>query len=273
MIIGLVVAFNLKGVGHNEFGYGPSRILRDVPGGRCGHCIRARPLSLLVKRWFASDDVDVRSECVLLSLALLMPYLWGVFLVIAEASSRFRTPSELTPGFLMSVLIIAYSIQKYRLFSILPVSEDRSGIIGAKEADGPARVVICCSRRTRADGMFETLLSQVSNGVEGLIITRTYPDDLRERYGLKRTPVIWLSSQPGQDRVDPTNISILEHTIIEFLKIGHRTVVAIEGLEYLISNNGTIKVLRMLYGLRDEILMSESRMIVTLDPAVLERGN
>jgi hypothetical protein len=47
-------------------------------------------------------------------------------------------------------------------------------------------------------------------------------------------------------------------------------VVAIDGLEYLISNNGPGKVLRLLYGLRDEILISQSRMLVTLDPDVLD---
>jgi hypothetical protein len=198
-----------------------------------------------------------------------MPYLWGVFLLAME-ELQVKAPFELSPGFLISTLIITYSIRRQGLFTLLPVSEDRSDIIGAKEAAILPVGSYLLYEETKADGMFETLLSQVSNGVEGLIVTRTYPEDLREKYGLKRTPVIWLCSQPGQDRVDPTNLSILEHNIIEFLKVGHNTVVAIDGLEYLISNNGVMRVLRMLYGLRDEILMNESRMIVTLDPAVLD---
>ena len=183
---------------------------------------------------------------------------------------QYRRPRDLSPGFFISSLIIAYSIYRHRFFIIVPVSEDSASHHRGKEAAVLPSGSYLLFEEEKADGMYETLLSQVSNGVEGLIITRTYPEDLREKYGLKRTPVIWLSSQPGQDRVDPTNLSILEHTIIEFLKVGHNTVVAIDGLEYLISNNGATKVLRMLYGLRDEILMNESRMIVTIDPAVLD---
>ena len=269
VIIGLIVAFNLKTVGHNEFGYGPARSYETVLAVVVVTFFAAATLSLLVKRWFASDDLMLRSECILLSLAVLMPYLWGVFLLALE-ELQVKAPFELSPGFLVSTLIIADSIKRHGLFTLLPVSEDRSGIIGAKEAAVLPIGSYLLYEETKADGMFETLLSQVSNGVEGLIVTRTYPEDLREKYGLKRTPVIWLCSQPGQDRVDPTNLSILEHNIIEFLKVGHNTVVAIDGLEYLISNNGVTRVLRMLYGLRDEILMNESRMIVTLDPAVLD---
>ena len=267
--VGLAVAINMKGVGHNQFGYGPPRNYDTIIALAAATVFAAASLSLLARRWLASKDQMMRSECVLLSLAVLMPYLWGIVLEFLRFL-QIQIPSELSPGFLASVLIIAYSIHRYQLFTIMPVSEDRTSIIGAKEGTVLQEGSYMLFEETRADGMFETLLSQVSNGVEGLIVTRTYPDDLRARYGLKRTPVIWLSSLPGQDHVDPANISILEHTIIEFLKTGHRTVVAIDGLEYLISNNGTSKVLRMLYDLRDEVLMNQSRMIVTLDPEVLE---
>jgi hypothetical protein len=200
---------------------------------------------------------------------VLMPYLWGIVLMVLKLV-QIKVPSELSPGFMVSLLILAFSIYRHRLFTVVPVAEDRSAIKGAKYAAALLPGSYLLYEEAKADGMYESLLSQISNGVEGLIVTRTYPQDLREKHGLIRTPVIWLTSQPGQDCVDPTNLSILEHTIIEFLKVGHNTVVAIDGLEYLISNNGATKVLRMLYDLRDEILMNESRLMVTLDPAVLD---
>lgn len=269
LMIGLVVAYNLGSLEHNHFGYG----LPVSPGSFTTLAVvaifTAATLSLLVRRWFQSEDEMMRSECLLLSLAVVMPYLWGV-LIFVLILYNVNLPSELSPGFFVSIVIIAFSIYRHRLFTVVPVSEDRTSIIGAKEEGLLPAGSYLLFEETRAEGMYETLLSQVSNGVEGLIVTRTYPEDLRDKYGLKRTPVIWLCSQPGPDCVDPTNLSILEHTIVEFLKVGHNTVVAIDGLEYLISNNGSSKVLRMLYGLRDEIMMSQSRMILTLDPGVLD---
>ena len=269
VMIAVVVALNLKTVGHNEFGYGPPRTYDTIVALGVVTAFVAAAVSLMVRRWFSSDDEMVRSECVLLCMAVLMPYLWGAVLEFLRFIN-IRIPSELSPGFLVSILIITTSIYRHRLFTVVPVPEDRTGIKGAKDSALLVPGTYLLFEETKADGMYESLLSQISNGVEGLIVTRTYPEDLREKYGLKRTPVIWLCSQPGQDHIDPTNLSILEHTVIEFLKAGHNTVVAIDGLEYLISNNGSSKVLRMLYDLRDEILMNRSRMIVTLDPTVID---
>ena len=269
LLIGLVVAYGVKVVDHGAFGYGLPISWESAMTLAVVSLFGATTISLLVRRWYLTDDVSVRNECLLLSLAVMMPYLWGLFLLILNLYD-FNTPSELSPGFSVSIVIIALSIYRHRMFTVVPVSEDRTGIKGAKEAAVLPSGSYLLFEEAKADGMFESLLSQVSNGVDGLIVTRTYPEDLREKHGLKRTPVIWLCSQPGQDWIDPTNLSILEHTIVEFLKMGQNTVVAIDGLEYLISNNGTTKVLRMLYGLRDEILMNGSRMLVTLDPEVLD---
>lgn len=269
VIIGLVVALNLKTIEHNEFGYGPSRTYDTVLAIGVATVYAAAAVSLMVKRYFVTKDEIVRSECVLLSLAVLMPYLWGVVLELLRLLN-INIPGDLSPGFFISLLIIGFSIYRHRFFIIVPVSEDRASLKGAKDSTQLSPGSYLLFEETKADGMYESLLSQVSNGLEGLIVTRTYPEVLREKYGLKRTPVIWLSSQPGHDRIDPTNLSILEHTVVEFLKAGHNTIVAIDGLEYLISNNGSAKVLRMLYDLRDEILMNESRMIVTFDPSVLD---
>ena len=269
VMVGLVVAYNLSSLAHNQYGYGLPVSLGSLMTLVVVAIFTASTLSLLVRRWFQSEDELVRSECLLLSLTVLMPYIWGLLIFLLKLYN-VNMPSELSPGFFVSIVRIGLSIYRHRLFTVVPVSEDRTSIIGAGEEGMLPTGSYLLFEETRADGMYETLLSQVSNGVEGLIVTRTYPGDLRDKYGLKRTPVIWLCSQPGQDCVDPTNLSILEHTIVEFLKVGHNTVVAIDGLEYLISNNGSSKVLRLLYGLRDEIMMSRSRMILTLDPGVLD---
>lgn len=38
----------------------------------------------------------------------------------------------------------------------------------------------------------EIFLDLVTHSVHGLYITRTIPQRIRERYGLKKTPIIWL---------------------------------------------------------------------------------
>jgi uncharacterized membrane protein YhaH (DUF805 family) len=269
LFIALVVAYSQNNVEAGPFGYGLPETLQSLAALVVIAVLAAATLALLVRRWFQSNDEMVRNECLLLSLAVMMPYLWSLIVFVLNLFS-LGAPTDLSPGLFISIVIIAFSVRRHNLFTVVPVSEDKTGIIGARSGAVLDAGTSLLFEETKSEGMYETLLSQVSDGVEGLIVTRTYPDDLREKYGLKRTPVIWLSSQPGHDNVDPANLSILEHTVIEFLKMGHDTVVAIDGLEYLISNNGPNRVLRMLYGLRDEILMNRSRMIVTMDPGILD---
>lgn len=269
LFIALVVAYSQDNVQAGPFGYGLPESLQSLAALAVIAALAAATLSLLVHRWIMSNDEVVRNECLLLSLAVSMPYLWSLIVFVLNLFD-VGAPIDLSPGLFASVAIMAFSVRRHNLFTVQPVSEDRAGIIGARSGAVLDAGTSLLFEQSRGDGMYAALLSQVSDGIEGLIITRTYPEDLRERYGLKRTPVIWLSSQPGHDRVDPTNLSILEHTVVEFLKMGHDTVVAIDGLEYLISNNGSNRVLRMLYGLRDEVLMNRSRMIVTLDPGIMD---
>jgi hypothetical protein len=269
LFIALVVAYSQDSVEASRFGYGVPETPQSLAALAVIAVLAAATLSLLVRRWIQSNDELVRNECLLLSLAVAMPYLWGLIVFVLNLFD-LGAPSDLSLGLFVSISIMAFSVRRHQLFTVVPVSEDSAGIIGAKPGAVLDAGTSLLFEEARADGMYETLLSHVSNGMEGLIVTRTYPEDLREKYGLKRTPVIWLTSQPGHDHVDPANLSILEHTVIEFLKMGHNTVVAIDGLEYLISNNGPTRVLRMLYGLRDEIMMNQSRMIVTLDPGVLD---
>ncbi len=82
--------------------------------------------------------------------------------------------------------------------------------------------------------------------------------------------MIWLATQPGPDRVDPTSLSILQHTIVDFLQKGPPSVILLDGLEYLMSENQSEKVLRFVYTLRDLVTVSNSQLLVSLDPEVLE---
>ncbi len=111
----------------------------------------------------------------------------------------------------------------------------------------------------------------VSIGLEGLCITRTHPDKMRERYDIK-TPIIWLSrSKDYAERVDPTDLISLAHTIREFIGKGSKSVVLLEGLEYLITQNSFDDVLKLVQSLNDSIAPSKSRLIVPFNPGVLEQ--
>ncbi len=129
------------------------------------------------------------------------------------------------------------------------------------------------------EGMYNALLNRMVEGLLAPIISRTHPDQLRSRYELTRTPFLWLAETPGPNNVHPGNLQMLTHMTTEFLRKGP-SLVAIDGLEYLLVNNDITRVLKFLGQLRDMAVVEGAILLVTVDPmalserqrAILERG-
>ena len=62
---------------------------------------------------------------------------------------------------------------------------------------------------------------------------------------------------------------MLHMAIMDFLKVNQRGIITLEGVEYLISNNGFDPILRLLHALNDKITVSDSLMLVTMDEQTL----
>jgi hypothetical protein len=69
--------------------------------------------------------------------------------------------------------------------------------------------------------------------------------------------------------VDPASLSILQHTVVDFLQKGSTSVILLDGLEYLVSENQVDKVLRFIYTVHDAVVISGSKFIVPVDPDIL----
>lgn len=116
----------------------------------------------------------------------------------------------------------------------------------------------------------EVFVTLVTHGAQGLYVTRRYPKDVKDTYNLKVTPVIWLTHEKTEEgHINPTDIVELSHTIKEFIKKTADGVVLIDGLEYLITQNDYKDILKFIQSLCDSIAVSNSRLIIPIDPASL----
>lgn len=107
---------------------------------------------------------------------------------------------------------------------------------------------------------------------DGLLVSRTYPPKVTKQHDVKTGGFIWMTTNTvGYDRcVNPTNISMLHMAVMDFLRTTSRGVVSIDGLEYLISNNGFEAILRLLHSLNDKVTVSHSVLLVTIDEHTVE---
>ncbi len=105
----------------------------------------------------------------------------------------------------------------------------------------------------------------------GLCISRSYPPKMIQQYGVSKGDFVWMTTNTvGYDRcINPTNISNVHMAIMDFLRTTSRGILTLEGVEYLISNNGFDPILRLLHALNDKITVSDSMLLVTLDDQTL----
>jgi two-component system cell cycle response regulator len=173
-------------------------------------------------------------------------------------------------GLLLTGIIFSVAVLRLKLFLIEPVKEDKLDAHSGKDP-GIKLVSGHCDliKSKKADLSYRMFVAEVAAGNKGLLITRVHPDQVREKYGLVKTPILWLSGQPGPDRMDPASLSILQHTVVDFLQKGSTSVILLDGLEYLVSENQVDKVLRFIYTVHDAVVISGSKFIVPVDPDIL----
>jgi len=117
---------------------------------------------------------------------------------------------------------------------------------------------------------FELFISMLNKGYAGLGIVRTNPNTIQKKYGLKKTPLVWLTSdQQVENRV--STLDELKQLIHEFIKKSEKSVIFIERLEYLIAHNSFTDVLKMVYTLNDVLTARDAIIILSVNPDSLHQ--
>ena len=116
---------------------------------------------------------------------------------------------------------------------------------------------------------YQLFLRAISGGVKGFCITRTYPEKVREQYGLPGVPTLWLSNVGKEETVRPKDLEKLSLSLEQFIA-QEKGVVVIDGIEYLITNNNFITVLRLVQALRDQVAMHGAILLFSVNPSALD---
>ena len=117
---------------------------------------------------------------------------------------------------------------------------------------------------------FDIFLDAVTHGIQGFSICRIHPKKVRHKYGLKKTPIMWLSTIGTEDAIDPKDLAKINHILNEFLKRAEDSVILLEGVEYLIIQNSFDKVIKALHSLNDYITIFGSRLLIPVNPKTLD---
>jgi len=120
---------------------------------------------------------------------------------------------------------------------------------------------------------FETLKRLMSEGRRAIVISRTHPSRVQQVHGVD-CPMMWIAktTRPagGVISLEPTRLMKIHSTVSDFIKANPGSVVLLDGLEYLITENGFGPVMKTIQLTNEEVAMTNSFLLVPIDPRTLE---
>ncbi len=108
-------------------------------------------------------------------------------------------------------------------------------------------------------------------GMKGMLVTRQYPEKVKNKYSLDDVKMIWLSNVDRENTVRPKNLEKFSLTIEQFLAKEHG-VILLNGMDYLITNNDFRTVLHLIQSLKDQVAINESILIIPVSPTTIEKN-
>lgn len=122
----------------------------------------------------------------------------------------------------------------------------------------------------RAYEIFKRLMAE---GRRGLVITRTHPSRVQQLFSLD-CPIMWIAKNTkpssGVLSLEPTRLMKIHSTISDFIKANPGATVLLDGLEYLITENGFPQVMKAIQLTNEEVAMTGAFLLVPVDPRTLD---
>ncbi|MFA5312676.1 MAG: DUF835 domain-containing protein [Methanomassiliicoccales archaeon] len=117
---------------------------------------------------------------------------------------------------------------------------------------------------------FRAFGDMISDGTSSICISRLHPDYVAEKYTLTGPRFYWLTGNKGDDVVSPKSLSHIVKSIKKDSK-GKRTMVFLDGLEYLLLWNDMKKVLTSLDEIGSMLKVCDGALYVSIDPLAFEQ--
>ncbi|MBI0584130.1 MAG: isoleucine--tRNA ligase [Methanomassiliicoccus sp.] len=124
-------------------------------------------------------------------------------------------------------------------------------------------------KEEKGDRSYRLFTEALSNGMKGFCVTRDYPLKIRSKYSLGDTPMIWLSNIGKENSLRPKDLEKLSFSLEQFLS-NQGGIILLDGLEYLITNNNFLTVLRFIQSLRDQVAINKSILMLAVNPSTLD---
>lgn len=112
---------------------------------------------------------------------------------------------------------------------------------------------------------FEIFSDHVAYDYRGLGITRTKPDRIRQVYGMRTTPVLWVTSVETEHKsIRPNDLERLSLIIRDFIA-NQGNFLFIERLDFFVAENGFEKTLNFIHRMNDLVMCNDCILLVSMN--------
>lgn len=135
--------------------------------------------------------------------------------------------------------------------------------------EAPGDITIVRSRRV--EDALELVEGLASEDASLLSITRAFPDKLNLPVSFGSVDYYWLTNMVGERRISPSSLGRIVSIVKSAADGAKKTVIFLEGIEYLVLENDFNAVLKALNQVCDIAVNSESKVFISVDPVALNQ--
>jgi len=118
------------------------------------------------------------------------------------------------------------------------------------------------------DKLYNLFNKQLKGEDMGLCITREYPEKVRGMVNIQK--ILWLTDIGDESSLRPRDLEKLTLAIEKHFKSSESPVVLLDGIEYLITNNNFISIIKLLQTLRDLVSINKAVLLLPVQPLILD---
>ncbi|MFH1404116.1 MAG: tetratricopeptide repeat protein [Candidatus Altiarchaeota archaeon] len=112
---------------------------------------------------------------------------------------------------------------------------------------------------------------QLDEGYSGIYVTRSNPAHIKSQYNLEKTRYIWLSDvKTGVEYKCVSDPQELSDILTNFIESDERSMILLEGIEYLIDTVGFSITREFIQFIRDKVSTSDAIMVIRASPAAID---
>ena len=226
-------------------------------------------LAVLVRTLIRNKDPTVRKQAILMTAGVVIHGTGAESYAYLRIFADMYPPPYLTITAFTMAALFAVAVLRYRMFVVSPQKEEPVGVPRRFDLKAGHAYAI---RERRPRLAFLAVGEAVRLGSLGLVITRRTPTEVRDDYDLPATPILWLTSVVGQNRVPPTNPELLERLVRDFVASQPKAVVLLEGIEYLSNYLEAARVVRLVNTMRDLVTAGDGVLLASADPTALDEA-